>query len=92
MWSHGSAARTQAASAVPTAGVDARGADAFVERVIQTIRTEWDGFTEQVHALHVAGGVVTATGTSSYAGGTRAVRGAVHGDGRCARARPRRAP
>lgn len=53
----------QAASAVPAAGIDGRGADAFVERVIQPIRTDWDGFTEQVDELHVAGDVVTATGT-----------------------------
>lgn len=53
----------QAAAAVPAAGIDARGADAFVEQVIQTIRNEWDGFTEQVDELYVADHVVTATGT-----------------------------
>lgn len=60
----------QAAAAVPAAGVDGRGADAFIEQVIQVIRDRWEGFTEQVDELHVADDVVTATGT--YSGTFRA--------------------
>lgn len=53
----------QAGSVVPAAGEDKVGAEALIDEVLGPLEQEWDGFTEEIDELLVAGGRVVATGT-----------------------------